>query len=349
MLNLRLAQPSLLVDITGIPELTGIEREAGDITIGACVTTADVEDGRIGADAPPMLAEVATRIAYRAVRNRGTVGGSLCHADPAADWVTALAALGAEAIIVSGRAERRVPVRRLITGAFETAVGPGEILRAIRIPMPSARARWGYYKVCRKAGEFALCYGRRLFRRGPGLLPCRAWARRAAPPLSSTTLPPYSEVRASRPPPRSWTRPQQRVSSPPLVAMAIGLAFVYISRRSRALRSWQARRENSKPHRQRPSRHGGHRRAHAPRRLPARQAHAHGHASALRARAFAVPVRCLSTGSPPAPASPISHCATGPRSPPWRVWSTIPSSPRCAGRSWPSTDCSAAFARPACW
>jgi carbon-monoxide dehydrogenase medium subunit len=159
MLNLRLAQPPLLVDLTGLPELARVEHATDHITLGACVTTASIEDGRVGAEDFPMLAQVAARIAYRAVRNRGTVGGSLCHADPAADWVTTLAALGAQAIIADGTRQRTMPVAHFVRGAFETALGPGEILRAIRVPKPSPHNRWGYYKVCRKAGEFALAIG----------------------------------------------------------------------------------------------------------------------------------------------------------------------------------------------
>jgi aerobic carbon-monoxide dehydrogenase medium subunit len=159
MLNLRLAQPSLLIDITGIAELTRVEHAADHITLGACITTGDIEDRRIAAQGLPMLAQVAGRIAYRAVRNRGTIGGSLCHADPAGDWMTALAALGADAILTDGARQRTVPVARLMRGAFETAIGVAEILQAVRIPKPSACARWGYYKVCRKAGEFALAIG----------------------------------------------------------------------------------------------------------------------------------------------------------------------------------------------
>jgi carbon-monoxide dehydrogenase medium subunit len=159
MLNLRLARPNLLIDITGIPELTHVGNDANSLTFGACVTTADVEDGRIGAEALPMLAHIAGRIAYRAVRNRGTVGGSLCHADPAADWIAALAALGGDAVVTDGARQRIVPIPRLMRGAFETDISPVEILEAVRIPKPSRRARWGYYKVCRKAGEFALAIG----------------------------------------------------------------------------------------------------------------------------------------------------------------------------------------------
>ena len=159
MLNLRLARPRLLIDISALPELTRVERGGDHLTFGACITSADVEDGRIGAATLAMLATVAGRIAYRAVRNRGTVGGSLCHADPAADWAAALAALGAEAIVTDGTRERVLPVARMVRGAFETALDPCEILRALRVPVPSQRARWGYHKVCRKPGEFALAIG----------------------------------------------------------------------------------------------------------------------------------------------------------------------------------------------
>jgi carbon-monoxide dehydrogenase medium subunit len=107
----------------------------------------------------PILATVAAGIAYRAVRNRGTVGGSICHADPAGDWLPVLCALGAECIIADGRHARRVPVEQFVIGAFEVTLQPGELLQAIRIPRPSRAARCGYYKVCRKAGEFALASG----------------------------------------------------------------------------------------------------------------------------------------------------------------------------------------------
>jgi carbon-monoxide dehydrogenase medium subunit len=102
---------------------------------------------------------VAGRIAYRAVRNRGTIGGSVCHADPAADWVSALCALGAECVIAGPHGQRRLAVEEFITGAFENALAPGELLRGIRVPRLSSDARWGYNKLCRKAGEFALAIG----------------------------------------------------------------------------------------------------------------------------------------------------------------------------------------------
>jgi len=159
MLNLRLAQPDLLVDITGIAELRGIRIDGDAIAIGACVTHATLEDGRYDDATRGVLPGVAGGIAYRAVRNRGTIGGSLAHADPAADWVATLTALGAE-VVVAGRGGRRsVPVADFVLGVFETDLQPGEIIVEIRVPALSERARWGYYKVCRKAGEFSHATG----------------------------------------------------------------------------------------------------------------------------------------------------------------------------------------------
>lgn len=159
MLNLRLAQPQLLIDITGISELTRIEDADDTVTIGACVTTANIEDGRLPGPGLDTLPVVAAKIAYRAIRNRGTIGGSLCHADPAADWVSALCALGAQCLIAGGNGKRWLPAGEFVIGPYENALAPGEMLEAIRVPRLSARGRCGYCKVCRKNGEFALAIG----------------------------------------------------------------------------------------------------------------------------------------------------------------------------------------------
>jgi CO/xanthine dehydrogenase FAD-binding subunit len=90
MLNLRLAQPRILIDITGIRDLTRIEDADDTVVVGACVTTANIQDGRLPGRGLDTLPAFAANIAYRAVRNRGTIGGSLCHADPASDWVSML-------------------------------------------------------------------------------------------------------------------------------------------------------------------------------------------------------------------------------------------------------------------
>lgn len=159
MLNLRLAQPTLLVDIRRIPELTQATESGDALTLGACVTHAAIEDGKVADTTKGLLAFVASNIAYRAVRNRGTLGGSLSHADPAADWVSTLMLLSAVAIVQGPRGKREVPVEKFVLGAFETALAEDELLVAVRIPKLSKAARWGYYKFCRKTGEFAEAIG----------------------------------------------------------------------------------------------------------------------------------------------------------------------------------------------
>lgn len=159
MLNLRLATPRVLIDLTGIPELTRIEDSRDAITIGACVTTAYIEDGRLPGRGIDALARIARNIAYRAVRNRGTMGGSFCHADPAADWVSTLCVFDAECIVYGSGKRRRIAASQFILGAYENALAAGEILEAIRIPRLPEGAGCGYYKVCRKAGEFASALG----------------------------------------------------------------------------------------------------------------------------------------------------------------------------------------------
>jgi len=101
------------------------------------------------------MQRVAGAIAYPAVRNRGTIGGSLCHADPAADWVSALSALGAKLTLRSLAGARDLAIEQFVTGALESALQLGEIVEAVRVPVMAPSARWGYVKACRKQGEFA--------------------------------------------------------------------------------------------------------------------------------------------------------------------------------------------------
>lgn len=155
MLNLRLVEPDLIVDISGISELKWAERRGDELVIGACVTHGDIEDGRIPDVTRGAMQRVASAIAYRAVRNRGTIGGSLSHADPSADWVSALSALGAKVTLRSVTGTRDLLIEEFVTGALESALRPGEIVEAVRVPAMMPSARWGYVKACRKIGEFA--------------------------------------------------------------------------------------------------------------------------------------------------------------------------------------------------
>jgi carbon-monoxide dehydrogenase medium subunit len=155
MLNLRLVAPDLVIDIAGLSELKQAGLDGGELLIGACITHADIEDGRIPDVTRGAMQRVASMIAYRAVRNRGTVGGSLSHADPSADWLSALAALGAKVSLRSLSGVRHLAVSEFATGALESAAQPGEIVEAIRVPAMARSARFGYVKSCRKTGEFA--------------------------------------------------------------------------------------------------------------------------------------------------------------------------------------------------
>jgi carbon-monoxide dehydrogenase medium subunit len=155
MLNLRLARPSLLVDIARIEALTKIDDLGTAWRIGAAVTHARLEDARGTLPGCEMLCEVASGIAYRSVRNRGTIGGSMAHADPAADWPLALAALGASLTVLGPRGRRAVPAERFMQGAFTTVLGEDELIETIDVPKLSQAGRTGYYKFCRKTGEFA--------------------------------------------------------------------------------------------------------------------------------------------------------------------------------------------------
>jgi carbon-monoxide dehydrogenase medium subunit len=155
MLNLRLVEPDLIIDIAGLSELKQTERSGDELVIGACITHGDIEDGRIPDVTRGAMQRVAGAIAYRAVRNRGTIGGSLCHADPAADWISALSALGAKVTLRGLAGARDLAIEKFVTGALESALQSGEIVEAVRVPVMAASARWGYFKACRKQGEFA--------------------------------------------------------------------------------------------------------------------------------------------------------------------------------------------------
>ena len=155
MLNLRLVGVDLIVDITRIAELKAIEEDDGWLGLGACTTHAAIEDGTVPDVTGGLLPSVARGIAYRAVRTRGTIGGSLAHADPAADWVSCLAALDAQLIVFGPSGRRSVPISEFMLGVFETVLGSDDILESVRIPKLDPTTRWGYYKVCRKTGEFA--------------------------------------------------------------------------------------------------------------------------------------------------------------------------------------------------
>jgi carbon-monoxide dehydrogenase medium subunit len=155
MLNLRLVRPALLVDIGRIEALRRIEDAGEAWRIGAGVTHARLEDAHGSLPGAEMLTTVAGGIAHRSVRNKGTIGGSLAHADPAGDWPLALAALGASIVVRGPRGvSRTLPADGFIAATFTTALREDELIEAILVPKLPPAARWGYFKFCRKVGEF---------------------------------------------------------------------------------------------------------------------------------------------------------------------------------------------------
>ena len=172
LLNFRMTQPDLLVDIRALPELTEARDDGDTVVFGACVTHATIEDGRVPDPSRGLLARVARGIAYRAVRNRGTLGGSLAHADPAADWLTVMALLDAQLLVRRAAGERQLPAASFMTGPLTTQLGGGELIVGVRVRKLSSAARAGYFKFNRKPGEFADAIGAVLDDPGHGI--CRA-------------------------------------------------------------------------------------------------------------------------------------------------------------------------------
>ncbi len=155
MLNMRLARPSVLVDLGGVPGLGAIARTSdGGLRIGALVRHAVLASCPLVAERAPLLAEAARHVGHIAIRNRGTLGGSLAHADPAAELPAAMVALSARFALVGARGERLVDAGSFFRGLFSTALEPDEVLVEALLPPPPAA--WGFAEVARRPGDFAL-------------------------------------------------------------------------------------------------------------------------------------------------------------------------------------------------
>ena len=152
-LNMRLSQPELLVDITGLKDLRGIERRPGGLRIGALVTHAQLQRSDDVDQHAPLLLQAAAHIAHPAIRNRGTMGGSLALADPAAEYPACALALNATIVLVHRRGERRVPASKFFKGLFETDLRPGEILAAAEFPKVG---RSVFLEFARRHGDYAI-------------------------------------------------------------------------------------------------------------------------------------------------------------------------------------------------
>jgi aerobic carbon-monoxide dehydrogenase medium subunit len=155
MMKLRLATPSHLIDLAGVPELKGVRLEGGEIVIGAMTTQHEIIGSELLAQHAPILRETAELIADPQVRYVGTIGGNVANGDPGNDMPALMMTLGATYVLEGAGGERRLAARDYYLSPYETAAEPGEVLAAVRIPVPPAGHGWAYQKLKRKVGDYA--------------------------------------------------------------------------------------------------------------------------------------------------------------------------------------------------
>jgi aerobic carbon-monoxide dehydrogenase medium subunit len=156
LMKLRLAQPAHVVDLRKVDGLTGVREAQGALIVGALTTHAAMATSELVRSKLPMAAEAASQIGDAQVRNLGTIGGSLAHADPSADWPAVLTALDATVVVAGPRGERTLKVQDLITGPLSTVLENGELLTQVKIPLPPARTAGAYEKLPNPASRFAI-------------------------------------------------------------------------------------------------------------------------------------------------------------------------------------------------
>jgi aerobic carbon-monoxide dehydrogenase medium subunit len=207
MMKLRLAAPDHLVDLAGIGDLKGIRADGGDIVIGAMTTQHEIIGSELLAAKIPILAETSLQIADPQVRYVGTLGGNVANGDPGNDMPAVMLCLGATYHAVGKSGERRIPARDFYQGAYFTALEPGEILTAVRIPVPPAGHGSAYEKLKRKIGDYATAAAAVvLTMRGGRVASCSIgltnvaetplWAEEAVKILNGSSLDPASVKRA---------------------------------------------------------------------------------------------------------------------------------------------------------
>lgn len=155
-LNMRLSAPELLIDINGIKNLNGIARKGKYVEIGALARHTQVERSDVIAKHAPLIALAMPHIGHPAIRNRGTFGGSIAFADPAAELPACLLALGGEIDIAGPRGKRKVKADAFFRGLYETALRPQEMITAIRVPAADKTTRVGFAELTRRLGDYAI-------------------------------------------------------------------------------------------------------------------------------------------------------------------------------------------------
>lgn len=155
-LNLRLSEPRLLIDISGLAQLRGITLAGDTIRIGALTRHSEIEVSPLVAKHVPLMAMAAPHIGHQAIRNRGTLGGSIAHADPSAEWPACMVALDASIVLLGKKGERRVKAGEFFRDLYSTAMAPGEIVMACELQPASAAMRYAFDELARRRGDFAI-------------------------------------------------------------------------------------------------------------------------------------------------------------------------------------------------
>ena len=155
-LNMRLSAPDLLIDINGLAELSGVKLEGNYIRIGALTRHVDVENSSVIAEHCPLIASAMPHIAHPAIRNRGTFGGSIALADPAAELPACICALEAKIEVVGEGGERKIEAKDFFTGLYETDLQEGEIVTAVEVPIVASNSRLAFDELSRRHGDYAM-------------------------------------------------------------------------------------------------------------------------------------------------------------------------------------------------
>lgn len=155
-LNMRLSEPALLIDMQAVSELKGLNFDGKALRIGAMVTHTEIETSDLVARHAPMLAAAAPHIAHRAIRNRGTFGGSIAYGDPAAEWPACLLALSGVIVACSLRGERRIAADDFFTGLYTTELAPDEVIVACEIPVAQTDQKISFSELARRHGDYAV-------------------------------------------------------------------------------------------------------------------------------------------------------------------------------------------------
>lgn len=155
-LNMRLSEPALLIDISGLNHLRGIQVTPTALRIGALTTHTDIENSNLVAQHAPLLKLAVPHIAHRAIRNAGTFGGSIANADPAAEWPCCLLALDGQVVAQSPRGERRIAALDFFTGLYTTELADDEVLTACELPLAQRDDWFGFQELARRHGDYAI-------------------------------------------------------------------------------------------------------------------------------------------------------------------------------------------------